>query len=83
MMKFRCSVVITHVCVTVFTQQINDSSFMVSILRTAMLHDNDVGKAMEWYPKVNGEEEERANKYWVMYGNTNDLQSKRYACIVL
>lgn len=48
-----------------------------------MLHDNDVGKAMEWYPKVNGEEEERANKYWVMYGNTNDLQSKRYACIVL
>ena len=51
---------------------------MVSVLQTAMLHNGDVGKAMEWYPKVSGNEEERANKYWVMYGNTEDLHSKRY-----
>ena len=46
-----------------------------------MLHGGDIGKAMEWYPKVSSreEEEERANKYWVMYGDTDDLQSKRYA----
>ena len=56
---------------------------MVSILRTAMLQGGDVSKAMEWYPKVSGKEEERANKFWVMYGNVDDLQSKRYMHVSL
>ena len=56
---------------------------MVSVLQTAILHEGDVGKAMEWYPKVRGQEEERANKYWVMYGDTNDLQSRRYGYLLL
>lgn len=55
---------------------------MVSVLQTAMLHGGDVGKAMEWYPKISGEEEERANKYWVMYGNTGDIQSRRYGYLL-
>lgn len=56
---------------------------MISILRTAMLQGGDVSKAMEWYPKVSGNEEERANKFWVMYGNVDDLQSKRYMHVSL
>ena len=48
---------------------------MVSVLETAKLHEGDVGKAMELYPKLKGE---RPNKYWVMYNDTNDLQSRRY-----
>ena len=54
---------------------------MVSVLQTAMLHEGDVGKAMEWYPKAKDQEEERANKYWVMYGDTNDLNSRRYGSL--
>ena len=54
---------------------------MVSVLQTAMLHNGDVAKVMEWYPKVSGDEEERANKYWVMYGNAEDLHSKRYGTV--
>ena len=57
--------------------QINDSSFMVSVLRTAMLDGGDVDKAIKWYPSMKGQEEV-ANKYWIMYGDTNDLQSRRY-----
>ena len=74
-----CACVCVSFVLLFCSQQINDSSFMVSILRTAMLHGGDVDKAMEWYPKVSSQEEVRANKYWVMYGNTDDLQSKRYA----
>ena len=49
-----------------------------------MLHGGDVAKAMESYPKlVNKEGEERANKYWVMYGATDDLQSIRYGSVVI
>jgi len=63
----------------VYVRQINDSSFMVSVLQTALLHDGDVAEAMKCYPvTIINQVEERANKYWVMYGNTDDLQSKRY-----
>ena len=56
---------------------------MVSVLQTAMLHDGDVGKAMKWYPEQKGKEEDRVNKYWVMYGDTSNLQSRRCGSVTI
>jgi len=50
---------------------------MVSVVRTAMLHDGDVKKSLEMYPDFSEEEPERANKYNIMYGNTEDMASRR------
>ena len=58
--------------------QVNDSSFMVSVVRTAMLLDGDINKSLEMYPELPEEaESERANKYNIMYGNTEDIDSRR------
>jgi microsomal prostaglandin-E synthase 2 len=56
------------------TQQINDSSLIVSVLRSCMIQRANVDEVLQMYPEVtyfdgkNREVIERANKYFLMYG---------------
>ena len=57
-----------------YTVQINDSSLIISVLRSCMVLGTDVAETIKMYPEVNfldsknREQSERANKYFIMQG---------------
>ncbi len=72
-----------------FIQQINDSSLLISVLRSSkLLMDESVTAVLDMYPEMKYTNEkgkdtfERANKYFIMYGEDatdgKDVGQRRY-----
>ena len=86
-----------HTCITLFSLlmvhvyiQIQDSSLVISVLKTSLERGLTVAECLQFYPLVNvttkkGENTtEHGNKYFIMYGEqnpTNTLGELRSVCV--